>query len=65
MTANEVRDLISNELWQATSTSDVKVKDFEEIALSAKGGAVFCDTLALEVNGKPVTCDVADGSGIH
>jgi methionyl-tRNA synthetase len=41
------------------------VKDFEKIALSAKGGAVFCDTLALEVNGKPVTCDVADGSGIH
>jgi transcription elongation factor GreA-like protein len=31
MTANEVRDLISNELWQATSTSDVKVKDFEAL----------------------------------
>ena len=44
---------------------ELKVKDFEKIALSAKGGAVFCDTLALEVNGKPVTCDVADGAGIH
>jgi methionyl-tRNA synthetase len=41
------------------------VKDFEKIALSVKGGAVFCDALALEVNGKPVTCDVADGNGVH
>jgi methionyl-tRNA synthetase len=44
---------------------ELKVKDFEKIALTAKGGAVFCDALALEVNGKPVTCDVADGNGIH
>jgi methionyl-tRNA synthetase len=44
---------------------ELKVKDFEKIALTAKGGAVFCDALALEVNGKPVTCDVADGAGIH
>ena len=44
---------------------ELKVKDFEKIALSVKGGAVFCDTLALEVNGKPVTCDVADGNGVH
>jgi methionyl-tRNA synthetase len=44
---------------------ELKVKDFEKIALSVKGGAVFCDALALEVNGKPVTCDVADGNGVH
>ena len=44
---------------------ELKVKDFEKIALTAKDGAVFCDALALEVNGKPVTCDVADGAGIH
>jgi methionyl-tRNA synthetase len=44
---------------------ELKVKDFEKIALTAKGGAVFCDALALKVNGKPVTCDVADGAGIH
>ena len=44
---------------------ELKVKDFEKIALTAKGGAVFCDALALEVNGKPVTCDVADGNGVH
>ncbi|MBR2210791.1 MAG: class I tRNA ligase family protein, partial [Fibrobacter sp.] len=44
---------------------ELKVKDFEKIVLSVKGGAVFCDALALEVNGKPVTCDVADGNGVH
>ena len=44
---------------------ELKVKDFEKIALSVKGGTVFCDALALEVNGKPVTCDVADGNGVH
>ena len=44
---------------------ELKVKDFEKIAFTAKGGAVFCDTLALEVNGKAVTCDVADGNGVH
>ena len=44
---------------------ELKIKDFEKIALSVKGGAVFCDTLALEVNGKPVTCDVQDGNGVH
>ncbi len=44
---------------------ELKVKDFEKIALTAKGGAVFCGETALEVNGKAVTCDVADGNGIH
>ena len=43
----------------------IKVKDFDKIALTAKGGAVFCGEIALEVNGKAVTCDVADGNGIH
>jgi methionyl-tRNA synthetase len=44
---------------------ELKVKDFDKIALTAKGGAVFCGEIALEVNGKAVTCDVADGNGIH
>ncbi len=44
---------------------ELKVKDFEKIALSVKGGAVFCGETALEVNGKAVTCDVADGNGVH
>ena len=50
---------------------ELKVKDFEKISLSAKGGAVFCtagegaEAIALEVNGKPVTCDIADGNGVH
>ncbi len=31
MTANEVRDLISNDLWQATNTAAVGVKDFKAL----------------------------------
>ena len=31
MTATEVRDLISNELWQATSTSAVGVEQFKAL----------------------------------
>ncbi|MBO4410187.1 MAG: GreA/GreB family elongation factor [Spirochaetales bacterium] len=37
MTANEVRDLISNELWQATAASDVKVKDFQALDAAVAG----------------------------
>ena len=31
MTATEVRDLISNDLWQATSTAAVGVKEFQAL----------------------------------
>ncbi len=44
---------------------ELKLKDFDKISMSVKGGQVFCGELALEANGKAVTCDVADGAGVH
>ena len=40
MTATEVRDLISNELWQATSTSAVGVEQFKALDNAAKAVGV-------------------------
>ncbi|MCF0221874.1 MAG: hypothetical protein HUK19_06235, partial [Fibrobacter sp.] len=47
-----------------------KLKDFDKIALSVKGGEVFCTVgegapVALEIGGKAVTCDIPDGNGVH
>lgn len=44
---------------------ELKLKDFDKISLNVKGGQVFCGELVLEVNSKAVTCDVADGAGVH
>ena len=50
---------------------ELKLKDFDKIALSVKNGEVFCTAgegtapIALEIGGKAVTCDVADGNGVH
>lgn len=49
----------------AAESRTLKVKDFEKIALEAKGKNVCCEGNALEINGKPVTCDVKDGARIH
>ena len=35
MNATEVRDLIKDELWQASSTADVKVEDFKKLDAAA------------------------------
>lgn len=43
----------------------LKLKDFEKIALEARGKAVFCGEHALEVSDRAVTCDVRDGARIH
>lgn len=43
----------------------LKVKDFEKVTFEARGRQVFCGEHLLEVNGKPVSCEVADGSQIH
>ncbi len=50
---------------QPSEPRELKVKDFEKIALTVKGGQVFCDALALEIDGKAVTCDVPEGNGVH
>ena len=44
---------------------ELKRKDFEKIELIAKGKNVFVGETPLEVNGKPVTCAIPDGAGIH
>lgn len=44
---------------------ELKVKDFEKIELTAKAKSVMCGEIPLEVSGKPVTCEVADGARIH
>ena len=44
---------------------ELKRKDFEKIELIAKGENVFVGEIPLEVNGKPVSCAVPDGAGIH
>lgn len=49
----------------AAESRTLKVKDFEKIVLEAKGKNVCCEGNALEINGKPVTCDVKDGARIH
>lgn len=49
----------------AAESRTLKVKDFEKIALEAKGKNVCCEGNALEINGKAVTCDVKDGARIH
>ena len=43
----------------------LKVKDFEKISLEVRGKVVFCGENALEIGGKPVTCDVLDGKKVH
>ena len=43
----------------------LKVKDFEKISLDVHGQVVFCGKNALEVNGQPVKCDVAEGAKVH
>ena len=43
----------------------LKVKDFEKISLCAKGKTAFCGNTVLEVNGKPIICNVEDGAKIH
>lgn len=49
----------------AAESRTLKVKDFEKIVLEAKEKNVCCEGNALEINGKPVTCDVKDGARIH
>jgi len=44
---------------------ELKIKDFEKITLSVKGNNVYSESLALQVNGKPVTCSVTDGAKVH
>lgn len=43
----------------------LKVKDFEKISLDVRGKAVYCGDKVLEIGGKAVTCDVADGKKVH
>lgn len=43
----------------------LKVKDFEKIELQAEKSNVCWNGKALEIGGKPVTCNVADGARIH
>lgn len=49
----------------ATDDRVLKVKDFEKISLEVRGKVVFCGENALEIGGKPVTCDVLDGKKVH
>lgn len=49
----------------ATDGRVLKVKDFEKISLEVRGKVVFCGENALEIGGKPVTCDVLDGKKVH
>jgi methionyl-tRNA synthetase len=46
-------------------TRELKLKDFEKITLSVAHGNVVCNTMSLSVTGKPVTCSVAEGAGVH
>ncbi len=43
----------------------LKVKDFEKISLEVRNKVVFCGESALEIGGKPVTCEVATGKKVH
>lgn len=44
---------------------ELKVKDFEKIALSVKNKIVCCNDIPLEVKGSAVTCDVTDNASVH
>lgn len=56
---------------QPSEPRELKLKDFDKIALSVKNGEVFCTAgegaapIALEIDGKAVTCDVPEGNGVH
>ncbi|MBP5247141.1 MAG: methionine--tRNA ligase [Fibrobacter sp.] len=43
----------------------LKLKDFEKISLEVREKVVFCGEKALEIGGKPVTCDVSNGKKVH
>ncbi len=49
----------------STDNRVLKLKDFEKISLEVRGKTVFRGENALEIDGKPVTCDVRDGARIH
>lgn len=44
---------------------ELKLKDFEKVALLVQGGQVVCEGKVLGVESTPVTCAVADGASVH
>ena len=54
-----------NGISPSSESRILKVKDFEKISLEARGKIVTWNGHALEVSGKAVTCDVAEGAKVH